>query len=66
MSPRIGLVGPSYALPSVNADSQACVNLYPELDESGAGNAPIILLPTPGTKVFAKFAVLASRSSSRM
>lgn len=50
--PRIGLVGPSYTLTSGNADAQKTVNLYPETDESGAGNAPIILLSTPGLKIF--------------
>ncbi len=50
-------VGPSYANASVSADDQACINFYPEIDESGAGNSPIILLPTPGLKSFVKLAV---------
>jgi hypothetical protein len=45
---RFGLVGPSYALQTPNADCQTCMNLYTELNELGAGNAPIILLSTPG------------------
>lgn len=51
--PRFGLVGPSYTDQSVNADAQMTMNLYPEVIESGAGNAPIILLPTPGLQSFA-------------
>lgn len=51
--PRFGLVGPSYTDQSVNADAQTTMNLYPEVVESGAGNAPIILLPTPGLANFA-------------
>lgn len=49
---RFGLVGPSYTSQSLNADAQLTMNLYPEVDESGAGNAPIVLYPTPGTKLF--------------
>lgn len=50
---RFGLVGPSYASQSPNLDAEFLINWYPELDESGAGNAPIALMPTPGTKIFA-------------
>lgn len=49
---RFGLVGPSYTSQSLNADAQLTMNLYPEVDESGAGNAPIVLYPTPGTALF--------------
>jgi hypothetical protein len=48
---RFGLVGPSYASQSVSVDNQACINFYPEQDESGAGNSPIWLAPTPGTRL---------------
>jgi hypothetical protein len=51
--PRFGLVGASYTDQALNADAQATINLYPEQIESGAGNAPIILLPTPGLASFA-------------
>ena len=50
--PRFGLVGPTYQSQSPNLDAQLCMNFYPELDESGAGNSPIALYPTPGTKLF--------------
>ena len=50
--PRFGLVGPSYASQSSNADAQATINWYNEQIESGAGNAPLVLYPTPGTQVF--------------
>lgn len=52
MSPRFGLCGPAYTSQSLNADAQSCINLYLEQDESGAGNAPLVLYPTPGTKTF--------------
>lgn len=32
-----GFVGPTYNLKSVNVDSQRCVNLFPEIIESGTG-----------------------------
>lgn len=50
--PRFGLCAPAYQSQSVNADAQALVNLYVEQDESGAGNAPLVLYPTPGTETF--------------
>lgn len=50
---RFGLVGPSYASQSPNLDAEACINLYVESDDGGAGNAPLAMYPTPGTKVFA-------------
>lgn len=50
---RFGFVGPSYQSQAVTADNQACINLYLEQDESGAGNAPVVLYSTPGTKTFA-------------
>ncbi len=45
-----GFVGPSYTLNSVNVDSQRCVNLYPEIIESGAGKEgqTAYLKSTPG------------------
>ena len=50
--PRFGLVGPSYEQQSPNLDAQKTVNWYVEQDESGAGNAPIALMPTPGIQSF--------------
>lgn len=49
---RIGLVGPSYALANISADDQATINWFVSQVESGAGNAPLILDPCPGTKTF--------------
>lgn len=46
------MVGPSYALANISADDQATVNWFVSQDESGAGNAPLILDPCPGTKLF--------------
>ena len=65
MSPRFGIVGPSYTSQSVNADAQQTMNWYPEQVESGAGNAPIVLYPTPGLKVFANLTLrLIAKSHS--
>jgi len=49
---RFGLVGPSYQSQSPNLDLEACINLYVEQDDGGAGNAPLAMYSTPGTKVF--------------
>jgi len=45
-----GFVGPSYTLDSVNVDAQRCVNMYPELIESGSGKEgqQYYLKSTPG------------------
>lgn len=47
-----GFVGPSYVLNSVNVDAQRCVNLYPELIESGKGKGgqKHYLRATPGLR----------------
>ena len=33
----MGFIGPSYTLESVNVDCQACVNLFPQMNEYGTG-----------------------------
>lgn len=45
-----GFVGPSYVAKSVNVDCQRCVNLYPELAESGTAKEGTVayLTTTPG------------------
>jgi hypothetical protein len=58
---RFGFCGPTYTSASVNADCQRCVNFIPEVNESGQGNAAIILLPTPGLSVFAALPDLPAR-----
>lgn len=50
---RTGLIGPSYASQSLNADAQVCMNWYYETIESGTGKTSAALYPTPGTKSFA-------------
>lgn len=50
---RTGLIGPSYASQSLNADAQICMNWYYETIESGTGKTSAALYPTPGTKSFA-------------
>lgn len=48
-----GFVGPSYTLNSVNIDCQRCVNLYPEVIESGTGKEAQVayLKSTPGLEL---------------
>lgn len=50
-----GFVGPSYTLQTVNYDCQRCINLYPEVDESGFGKEKEVmaLLWTPGLSLLA-------------
>jgi hypothetical protein len=45
-----GFIGPAYTLDSVNVDAQRCVNLYPEIIESGKGKEAQVayLMATPG------------------
>jgi len=54
--PRFGFVGPTYTSQSVIADSQRCMNWYPESIESGQGKSPLAFYPTPGLKLFATIA----------
>lgn len=45
-----GFIGPSYQLNSVNVDCQRCINLYPEINETGFGKEKEVasLVATPG------------------
>lgn len=49
---RFPFIGPSYQSASLNADVQMSMNLFPEVVESGAGKNNVILLGTPGLKLF--------------
>ena len=46
--PDFGFIGPAYALESLAAEAQECVNLYLEADESGGGRSKARLAGTPG------------------
>lgn len=50
MQPLPGFIGPSYQLRAVSVDAQRCVNLYPEMNEIGAGKNREVasLVSTPG------------------
>jgi len=50
---KFGFCGGSYTSQAVNADAQMCMNLMPEKVESGAGKSDLILVNTPGKKLFA-------------
>lgn len=47
-----GFIGPAYTLQSTNINAQRCVNLYPQMDESGTGKNVACLLGTPGLVTF--------------
>jgi hypothetical protein len=49
---RYGLIGPSYASQSLNADCQVTKNWYVEQLESPYGKSAMALYPTPGTQTF--------------
>ncbi len=51
--PQIPFVGASYKERSVNLDTQACINLFPVMGESGTAKAVRALYGTPGTPVLA-------------
>ncbi len=48
-----GFIGPSYKLNSVNVDCQRCINMYPEMNESGRGKEQEVasLVSTPGLRL---------------
>ena len=50
-----GFIGPSYTLRSVNIDCQRCINLYPEVNESGKGKEAEVVAyhGTPGLATLA-------------
>ena len=50
---RFGFVSGTYQSQSPVAAADLCMNWYPEQVESGTGNAPIVLYPTPGLEQFA-------------
>lgn len=45
------LVGGSYAARSKNFDAQRCVNLYPEVSDSGTSKSIAMLIGTPGKRL---------------
>lgn len=49
-------VGPAYQSQSPLADSERCINLYPEVMESGGAAASTALYPCPGFTSFTTFA----------
>jgi hypothetical protein len=63
--PRFGFVGPSYTSQSLNADAQETINWYIEHVESGNGNAPMVLYPSPGEQVFVDLNIPAPVSPVR-
>ena len=54
-------IGPAYTARSPNQDSQRCVNLYLEKDESGGGKSPAMLVGTPGLTRFTTLATAGVR-----
>lgn len=56
-----GFIGPSYTLKSTSTDTQRTVNLYPEVNESGAGKSIAALIFTPGLRKLSTLGVGPSR-----
>jgi hypothetical protein len=48
-----GFIGPTFEARSVNANTERVINLYPEV-VGGTPKAPLVLLHTPGTRLFAQ------------
>lgn len=49
---RIPVVGPTYTLDSRVFDAQRCVNLIPDVSESGSSKSPTRLVGAPGLAIF--------------
>ncbi len=45
---KVKFIGGAYTARSVNVEAQRCINLYPEMDETGDGKEPAALYGTPG------------------
>lgn len=48
----VGFTGGFYESRSRNFDSQRCINLYPEVSESGVSKSPLMLVGTPGLRLW--------------
>lgn len=48
----VGFTGGFYESRSKNFDSQRCINLYPEVSESGLSKSPLMLVGTPGLRLW--------------
>lgn len=53
---KFSFCGPTYQSQSPNAAADQCINWYPEKIETGVGNSPLVLYPSPGTQKFAQLA----------
>jgi hypothetical protein len=51
----VGFTGGFYESRSRDFDSQKCINLYPEISESGISKSPLMLVGTPGLKLWRNF-----------
>ena len=51
-----GFISGAYTAQSTNIEAQRCVNLYPQMDESGTGKNVAALLSTPGLTLFCNIA----------
>jgi len=60
-----GFVGPTYQSLSPNADDERCINLYPEMIESGAGKNTVVLYGTPGLRYVARLGFTTSVAPTR-
>jgi hypothetical protein len=58
---RFDFCGGSYTVQAITADCQKCLNLYPEINESGDGRSKMILLNTPGLFSLAQVGLTPTR-----
>jgi len=56
-----GFVGPTYQARSLNFNSERCVNLLPEIDQSGQGKSKIAYYHTPGLQLYVTLAATEMR-----
>jgi hypothetical protein len=63
--PAFPFVGPAYRARSVNFDGQRCLNLFPELSQSGTSKSVAALYGTPGLRLWSTLPTNAVRGLLR-
>ena len=59
---KFGFIGPTYTSQAKAADGERCINLYPEVVESGHGKSPCFLARRPGLRLRVPLPDAPSRS----
>lgn len=63
--PAFQFIGAAYEARSRNFDAQQCINLYPEMSESGTSKSVAALIGTPGYKIWNESSYGAARGLYR-